>query len=93
MIRFNCFFQAGEGDHDYKDALRAAVSLAEKSHKHSGCIAYDVYVSTSRSDVFMVCCTWKDKESHEQHAATPEYKRCFKILSDCGHVKIELFEF
>lgn len=93
MIRLNCFFQAGEGEHDYKDALRAAVSLAEKSRKHPGCIAYDVFVSTTRSDVFMVCDTWKDKESHDLHTATPDYKRYYKIMNECGHFKIEQFEF
>ena len=93
MIRLNCFFQAGEGDFVYRDALRAAVSLAEKSRKHPGCIAYDLYVSTTRSDVFMACVTWKDKESYDQHTATPEYKRYYKILTECGRLKIEQFEF
>ena len=93
MIRLNCFFQAGEGDHDYRDALRAAVSLAEISRKHPGCIAYDVFVSTSRSDVFMVCDTWQDKEAHEKHTATADYKRYFKIMNECGKFKIEEFEF
>ena len=72
---------------------RAAVSLAEKSRKHPGCIAYDVFVSTTRSDVFMVCDTWKDKESHDQHAATPEFQHYCKIMNECGHFKIEEFEF
>ena len=93
MIRLNCFFQAGEGDFDYRNAMRTAVSLAEKSRNHLGYIAYDVYVSTTRSDVFMVCVTWKDKESYDQHVATPEYKRYYKILTECGRLKIEQFEF
>ena len=42
MIRLNCFFQATDGD-QYKDALRAAVALTEKSLNHAGCIAYDVF--------------------------------------------------
>ena len=42
MIRLNCFFQATDGD-QYKDALRAAVALTEKSRNHAGCIAYDVF--------------------------------------------------
>ena len=37
MIRLNCFFQATDGD-QYKDALRAAVALTEKSRNHAGCI-------------------------------------------------------
>ena len=93
MIRLNCFFQAGDGDHDYKDAMRAAVSLAEQSRKHPGYIAYDVYISTTRSDVFMACVTWRDKESYDQHTATPEYKRYYKILTECGRLKVEQFEF
>lgn len=39
MIRLNCFFLAN-GAEEYKDALRAAVALTEKSRKHAGCIAY-----------------------------------------------------
>ena len=93
MIRLNCFFQAGEGEHDYRDALRAAVSLAEKSRKHPGCIAYDVFVSTTRSDVFMVCDTWKDVESLDKHTATPEFKRYSKEMQEKGQLKIERFEF
>ena len=93
MIRLNCFFQAGDGDHDYKDAMRAATTLAVQSRKHPGCIAYDVYVSTTRSDVFMTCATWQDKESYDQHVATPEYKRYYKIINECGHIKIEQLNF
>ena len=93
MIRLNCFFQAGDGDHDYRDALRAAVALAEISRKHPGCVAYDVFVSTTRSDVFMVCDTWVDKESHDQHTATSDYKRYYKIMSECGQFKMEQFDF
>ena len=41
MIRLNCFFHANaESETAYKDALRAAVALTEKSRKHAGCIAY-----------------------------------------------------
>ena len=92
MIRLNCFFQANDSE-QYKTALQAAIALTEHSQKHEGCIAYDVFVSTTRSDVFMVCDTWKDKESHDQHAATPEFQHYCKIMNECGHFKIEEFEF
>ena len=93
MIRLNCFFQAGDGDHDYKDAMRAATTLAVQSRKHPGCIAYDVYVSTTRSDVFMICETWADQASLDKHTATADFKRYAKEMTDRGQLKIERFEF
>lgn len=54
MIRLNCFFQANDGE-QYKTALQAAVALTEYSQKHEGCIAYDVFQSTTRNDVFLIC--------------------------------------
>lgn len=92
MIRLNCFFQATDGDH-YKDALRAAVALTEKSRNHAGCIAYDVFQSATRSDVFMICETWKDQASLDLHSATPEFKKHVAEIEACGQMKLERFEF
>ena len=92
MIRVNCFFQATEPEM-FKDALRSAVLLADKSCKHAGCVAYDVFVSTTRSDVFMICETWKDQAVLDNHTATPEFKRYVKEMTDRGLLKIEQFEF
>lgn len=92
MIRLNCFFQASEPEL-YKDALRSAAWLAEKSRKHAGCVAYDVFVSTTRSDVFMICETWADQASLDKHTATAEFKRYSKEMTDRGLLKIEKFEF
>ena len=76
MIRLNCFFQANvELETAYKDALRAAVALTEKSRKHAGCIAYDTFQSATRSDVFMICETWADRASLDAHSATPEFAK------------------
>ena len=92
MIRLNCFFQATDGD-QYKDALRAAVALTEKSRHHAACIAYDVFQSATRSDVFMFCETWKDDASLKAHAETPEFKKYGKAMRDCGQLKVEKLEF
>ena len=54
MIRLNCFFQAVDAA-KYKDALRAAVALTEKSRNHAGCIAYDVFQSATRSRPALTC--------------------------------------
>ena len=92
MIRLNCFFQAVDAA-KYKDALRAAVALTEKSRNHAGCIAYDVFQSATRSDVFMICETWKDQASLKAHAETPEFKKYVSEIEACGQMKLERFEF
>ncbi len=92
MIRLNCFFQAVDAA-KYKDALRAAVALTEKSRNHAGCIAYDVFQSATRSDVFMICETWKDQASLKAHAETPEFKKYVAEIEACGQMKLERFEF
>ena len=91
MIRLNCFFQATDGD-QYKDALRAAVALTEKSRNHPGYIAYDVIQSAKRSGVFMFCETWKDDASLKAHAETPEFKKYVAEIEACGQMKLERFE-
>lgn len=92
MIRVNCFFQATEPEM-FKDALRSAVQLAGKSSKHAGCIAYDVFVSTTRSDVFMICETWENQDMLDMHTATPDFQRYAREMTDRGLLKIEKFEF
>lgn len=92
MIRLNCFFQANNGE-QYKEALRAAVALTEKSRNHAGCIAYDVFQSATRSDVFMFCETWQDAESLKAHSATPEFVKYVAEIEACGQMKAERYEF
>lgn len=92
MIRLNCFFLAN-GAEEYKDALRAAVALTEKSRKHAGCIAYDTFQSATRSDVFMICETWQDQECLDAHSATPEFAKYVKEIQACGELRLEKFEF
>ena len=92
MIRLTCFFQAADAA-KYNDALRAAVALTEKSRNHAGCIAYDVFQSATRSDVFMFCETWKDDASLKAHAETPEFKKYVVEIEACGQMKLERFEF
>ena len=95
MIRLNCFFQATASEETdfYKDALRAAVALTEKSRKHAGCIAYDTFQSVTRSDVFMICETWADQASFDAHAAPPEFAKYVAEIEGCGQLKLEKFEF
>ena len=52
MIRMNCFFKAAEGRYD--DALEAAIALTALSQQEDGCIAYDVFESATRGEIFML---------------------------------------
>ena len=87
MLRLNCFFQAKKGK--YNEALDAAILLTAKSQKHEGVVAYDVFESATRKDVFMICETWQSEEVLAKHAATPEFVECVGIINRCGEMKIE----
>lgn len=91
MLRLNCFFQAKDGQ--FEKALKAAIALTEKSLKHEGCIAYDVFASATRPDVFMICETWANQEALDKHSATPEFAENVNIINECGLLKLEKFEF
>jgi len=92
MIRLNCFFQANSIA-EYKSAVAAAIELTSASQKHEGNIAYDIFQSATRSDVFMICETWADEASLAKHSATPEFEKNVGIINACGKMKIEKFEF
>ena len=92
MIRLNCFFQTNDCE-QYKTALQAAIALTELSQKHEGCIAYDVFQSATRPDVFMICETWEDLASLDKHSNTPEFLKYSPMMRQCGQMKVEKFEF
>lgn len=91
MIRINCFFKANEERYD--DALEAAIALTAESQMQEGCIAYDVFESGTRGDVFMICETWQDQEALDAHSASDEFVQYVGVLKECGELKIEKFEF
>ena len=74
-------------------ALEAAKALTAKSLGHEGCVAYDVFASATREDVFMICETWKDQASLDKHSATPEFAEYVGIIQENGLLKIETFDF
>ena len=91
MIRINCFFKAAEGKYD--DALEAAIALTAASQRQDGCIAYDVFESGTRGEVFMICETWKDQAALDAHSASDPFKEYVGVMQECGELKIETFEF
>lgn len=92
MIRLNCFFK-GADVASCQEALQAAIALTEKSQLHAGCIAYDVFPSATRNDVFMICETWADQASLDAHSATPEFAHYVEIIHSKGEMKLERFLF
>jgi quinol monooxygenase YgiN len=92
MIRLNCFFQSND-EAGFRKALAAAEALTAKSLKHEGCVAYDVFASATRKDVFMICETWLNQEALDKHSATPEFGENVAIMEECGALKLERFEF
>lgn len=91
MIRLNCFFQAKDGM--YAQALEATLKLVAASQKQDGCIAYDVFESATRDDVFMICETWASEETLAAHSASEPFTTLVPQIHACGDMKLEKFEF
>ncbi len=56
-------------------------------------MAYDVFQSATRQDVFMICETWESQEALDKHSATPEFEKYVGIIQGCGFLKLESFNF
>ena len=91
MIRLNVFIQVNESNRSA--ALATAKELVAQSVKDNGCIAYDVFESATRKDVFMICETWKDAESLSAHEKAEHFVTLVPKLQQLGAMKLEKFEF
>ena len=91
MIRLNVFIQVSEENRSA--ALEIAEELVEKSLKDNGCIAYDIFESATRSDVLMICETWKDAESLSAHEKAEHFVTLVPKLQGLGTMKLEKFSF
>lgn len=91
MIRLNVFVQVESAKR--ADALKAAVALTEASLKDAGCVAYDIFESSTRENVLMICETWKDEASLDAHQAAEHFKKYVGKIQAAGTMKIEKFEF
>ncbi len=61
-----------------EDAIRAALqALAAESRKEEGCLAYDLYESTSAPDTFVTVERWTDQEALDTHMASPHVAEAF----------------
>ena len=91
MIRQNCFFQAKPGKYD--EALNAAFALVAESQRQEGRIAYDVFESGTRGNVFMICETRANQETLNAHSASEPFTTLVPAIEECGELKLEKFEF
>ncbi len=91
MIRVNVFIQVNETYH--AELLATAQELAKLSLQEDGCVAYDVFQSTTRPDVLMICETWAKAESLAAHEATPHFSALVGKMQDMGELKLEKFNF
>ena len=67
MIRLNVFIRTTDSNRE--EVVNTARELVAASLKDEGCVAYDLFESTTRNDVLMICETWSDAKAlaaHEQ---------------------------
>jgi quinol monooxygenase YgiN len=73
--------------------LNAAKELTAASVKEEGCIAYDVFESATRSNVLLICETWKDSEALSKHEKEAAFIKNIVILKELAKIKVEKFDF
>lgn len=91
MIRLNVFIQAEEKNYD--QVVTAAKELVAASLKDNGCVAYDLFQSSTRKDVLMICETWKDAASLTAHEQSAHFTTLVPKIQELAAMKLEKFEF
>lgn len=91
MIRLNVFIQVDEKNHDA--VVAAAKELVAASLKDQGCIAYDLFQSSTRPDVLMICETWADAASLSAHEAASHFTTLVPRIQSLAAMKLEKFNF
>ena len=74
MIRLNVFIRTTDSNRE--EVVNTAKELVAASLKDEGCVAYDLFESTTRKDVLMICETWSDAK-----ALTEELNRAFSVTN------------
>lgn len=91
MLRLNCFIKVS-AEHK-TEILAAATRLTEASLVQDGCIAYDIFTSTTRPDVMMICETWRDQTALDAHSASAPFEKEVSLMKSLAEMKLEVFEF
>lgn len=91
MIRLNVFIKVAE--ENKPKLLEAARELTAHSLGDRGCVAYDIFESSTRNDVLMICETWEDASSLAEHGDSEHFKRLVPQIHALAEMKTEKFEF
>lgn len=91
MIRLNVFVRVSETNRT--KAIEAAKALTACSLKEEGCIAYDTFESSTRSDVFMICETWQNAQVLSDHEQSAHFTKYVGAIQEVAEMKLEKFEF
>ena len=91
MIRLNVFIQVEESNRN--EVIEVAKELVAQSLKDNGCIAYDIFESTTRKNIFMICETWSDEKALDAHIKAPHFVTLVPRIESLAKMKLEKFEF
>ncbi|MDR1516569.1 MAG: antibiotic biosynthesis monooxygenase [Dysgonamonadaceae bacterium] len=91
MIRLNVFIQVEEKNR--VAVLDIAKKLVSASLADEGCIAYDIFESSTRKDVLMICETWKDEATLAAHGKKTHFTTLVPEIEALAKMKIEQFPF
>ncbi len=91
MIRINVFIQTTAMNRSA--VVATGKELVAASLKDDGCIAYDIFESSTRPDVLMICETWKDAAALAAHEASPHFTTLVPQLESMATLKLEKFNF
>lgn len=91
MIRLNVFVSVSEANR--AKVLEAAKELTKLSLQEEGNVAYDVFESSTRHDVLLICETWKDAEALAKHEQTAHFEKYVGEIKANAQMKAEKFNF
>ncbi len=91
MIRLNVFILVTK--QNKQSVINAAKELVYHTLNEKGCKAYDLFESSTREDVLMICETWDNQESLDIHQKTHHYKVFKEAIKNLCTIKIEKFDF
>ena len=91
MIRLNVFIRTTESNRE--ELVNTARELVAASLKDVGCVAYDLFESSTRRDVLMICETWSDAKALAAHEQAAHFTTLVSRIHQLGEMKIEKFVF
>lgn len=76
------------------EALELIQSLAERSRKEHGCLAYEVFINASKPETFVIWQQWRGIEALESHFASAHVDAFLDAIPDLieGEVTSARFE-